>query len=65
MYEKDSVLFNQVYNKFVEEIRKRDNLNKIKIWLESIPCAFDITSIGKVLAHANAQKCYDKFPPLN
>ena len=36
----------------------------LKDWIEKIPNSFSITSVGKVLAHANAQRCDDKLPPL-
>lgn len=65
MYDNDNNLKNEVKEKFVSEIEKRPNLVKIKNWIDKIPMSFSTTPIGKVLAHANAQRCNKEFPPLN
>jgi len=65
LYTKDSKLKNEVEEAFLSEWNKRDNLALLKTWLEKIPNSFSITSVGKVLAHANAQRCDNKLPPLN
>ncbi len=65
MYVKDSKLKNDVEESFVSEWDKRKNLALLRRWLEKIPISFSITSVGKVLAHANAQRCDSKLPPLN
>ncbi|MEE1226484.1 MAG: LPO_1073/Vpar_1526 family protein [Bacteroidales bacterium] len=65
LYVKDSKLKNDVEESFISEWDKRSNLASLRKWLEKIPHSFSITSVGKVLAHANAQRCDSKLPPLN
>ena len=65
LYIKDSKLKNDVEESFISEWDKRSNLALLRKWLEKIPFSFSITSVGKVLAHANAQRCDSKLPPLN
>lgn len=65
LYVKDSKLKNDVEESFISEWDKRNNLVSLRKWLENIPNSFSITSVGKVLAHANAQRCDNKLPPLN
>lgn len=64
LYSKDTKLKNDVDEKFLLEWNKRYYLSLLKDWIEKIPNSFSITSVGKVLAHANAQRCDDKLPPL-
>lgn len=64
LYSKDSQLQNNVEEKFLLEWNKRPYLSLLKDWVENIPNSFSITSVGKVLAHANAQRCDDRLPPL-
>ena len=64
LYSKDTQLKNDVEKKFLLEWNKRPHLALLKDWIEKIPNSFSITSVGKVLAHANAQRCDDKLPPL-
>ena len=65
LYSKDSNLMTKVRKTFMDEWMKRPNLNKLKLWWDKLPYAFSITSVGKVLAHANAQRCDKTLPPLN
>lgn len=65
LYSKDSNLMTKVKKTFMDEWMKRPNLNKLKLWWDKLPYAFSITSVGKVLAHANAQRCDKTLPPLN
>lgn len=64
LYSKDSNLISEMKRAFMNEWMKRSNLNKLKLWWEKLPYSFKITSVGKVLAHANAQRCEKKLPPL-
>ncbi len=51
-----------------ELISKLDSYKYIKIvseWWNQLPHACEITSIGRVLGHANAKRCYPDFPPLD
>ncbi|EGR0901433.1 TPA: LPO_1073/Vpar_1526 family protein [Vibrio parahaemolyticus] len=50
---------------FMGEWDKRANLKVLREWWEKIGFSFQITSVGKVLAHSNAQRCKKDLPPLN
>ena len=65
LYKKDEPLKNENIQKFMLEWDKRDNLKKLRIWWDNIGTSFDITSVGKVLAHSNAQRCDNKLPALD
>ena len=52
-------------NKFMEEWNKRTNLKILREWWDNINVSIELTSVGKVLAHANAQRCDKRLPPLN
>ena len=65
LYNGTEELKNKIKNNLVNEISKRENLTKVKKWIESIPKSFTITPIGKALANANAQRIYPEFPPLD
>jgi len=41
------------------------NLKKLMDWWDSITTPFAITSVGSVLAHANAQRCDPNVPSLD
>lgn len=64
MYDKNT-LKDEINKLFIIEIEKRPNLLKIKKWIDKIPNSFNITPIGRVLAHANAQRCNKEFPSLD
>ena len=40
-------------------------LKMVRLWWDELPHSFDITSVGKVLAHANAKRYNDKVPDLD
>ena len=65
LYNNDSNLIQNVIQRFVEEWNKRESLRKLKEWWNDIPNSITITEVGKVLAHANAQRCDNTLPPLN
>lgn len=65
LYVQDHNLRNINVSYFMSEWNKRDNLKMISDWWSNIPTAFQITSVGRVLAHSNAQRCDNKLPPLN
>ena len=50
---------------FTEEWDSRPHLKTIRKWWDDIPLALSITSAGQVLAHANAQRCDSRLPPMN
>jgi hypothetical protein len=43
---------------------KRKNIYIIKKWWNSLNANFEITSVGRVLAHSNAQRCDRRLPAL-
>ena len=45
-------------------MEEKRNTQFIAKWWNEIPMAFDITAVGTVLAHANAQRCDSSIPPL-
>ena len=49
----------------MEEWNKRTNLKILREWWDNIKFSMQLTSVGKVLAHANAQRCDESLPPLN
>lgn len=65
LYTNDAALQEQVRQNFIKEIEKRPSLKALKIWWNSIPYALHITAVGRVLAHANAQRLAPTIPPLN
>lgn len=64
LYDKDANLKQQNINVFMNEWDRRSNLYTVKLWWDSIDTLFQLTSVGKVLAHSNAQRCDKKLPPL-
>ena len=64
MYKKDDELTNEVNRKFMEMWDSFDTLSTVRIWWESIPMAFSVTSVGKVLAHTNAKRCDHGIPDM-
>ncbi len=47
---------------FEKELDKRPTLKTLNEWWSSIPTGITITSVGKVLAHSNAQRCDNTLP---
>ena len=64
MYETDKNIRQENLNKFIEEWDKQPNLKTLRVWWNNLGVDIRLTSVGKVLAHANAQRCYKNFPPL-
>lgn len=65
LYEQDAEIRQENVNKFMEEWDKRANLKILRGWWNNIEVSIQLTSVGKVLAHANAQRCDGSLPPLN
>lgn len=65
LYSKDINIRNQNVKNFMEEWNKLPNLNKLREWWDNINIRIQLTSVGKVLAHSNAQRCDKNLPPLN
>ena len=51
--------------KFIDELEKRDNLKRLREWWNGIHQALQITGVGKVLAHSNAQRIDNTLPSLD
>ena len=62
---KDENIKQQNSIKLMEEWDKRPNLKILREWWDLIPTSFEITSVGNVLAHSNAQRCDKNLPPLD
>lgn len=65
LYKSDGSIRNANIQKFMEEWDNRPNLRTLKEWWDNIDISFQLTSVGKVLAHSNAQRCDKTLPPLN
>jgi len=65
LYKQDGNIKQENIKKFMEEWDKRPNLKILREWWDNIGTSFQITSVGKVLAHSNAQRCDKNLPPLN
>lgn len=65
LYKQDVEIRQENVNKFMEEWNKRANLKILREWWNNIEVSIQLTSVGKVLAHANAQRCDESLPSLN
>lgn len=65
LYSKDGNLKQNNVNLFMSEWNERPNLKILREWWDNISTCFTITSVGKVLAHSNAQRCDKNLPPLD
>jgi len=64
LYDTNEELKKKVVDRFMSEWKKRKALASLCEWWDSIPIVFQITAVGKVLAHSNAQRCDKSIPPL-
>ena len=55
----------KVKSEFMGKWDSFNSLKEIKTWWDSLPHSFDITAVGKVLAHANAKRYNSRIPDLN
>ncbi|MEZ9840235.1 LPO_1073/Vpar_1526 family protein [Vibrio sp. 10N.261.52.C11] len=65
LYDSNVNVKNENTRLFMEAWDKKTNLNALKSWWNNLQVSIQITSVGKVLAHANAQRCDKNLPPLN
>ncbi|KIF52247.1 hypothetical protein H735_15665 [Vibrio owensii CAIM 1854 = LMG 25443] len=49
---------------FMKKWNEKHNLKALSEWWNKMDVSFQVTSVGRVLAHANAQRCENKLPPL-
>lgn len=54
-----------INDNFGEKIKEYSNLCVIREWWNSIPCAFQITAVGRVLAHSNAKRIDNDLPDMD
>ena len=54
-----------VLDSFVAKIKEYSNLKKIQEWWNNIPYAFQITAVGKALAHSNAKRIDNSLPDMD
>lgn len=64
LYDTNVELKKKVVDRFMGEWKKRKALSSLCEWWDNIPIVFQITAVGKVLAHSNAQRCDKSIPPL-
>lgn len=65
LYSDDIELIGKFKDAFMEKWDSYKKLNLIRVWFEELPNSFIITPIGRVLAHANAQKYNDSIPNMD
>lgn len=65
LYSKESDLRNENIIEFLKLWENHESLRKLRNWWDSIPVSFNITAVGRVLAHANAQRCDPTLPALD
>ena len=65
LYSKNGNIKKENISLFIENWDKRANLKALKTWWDNLNIGIQITSVGKVLAHSNAQRCDKNLPPLN
>ncbi len=65
LYKQDNNIKQENIKLFMEEWDKNTNLKILKDWWDNLDVLIQITSVGKVLAHSNAQRCDKSLPPLN
>ena len=65
LYKQDNNIKQENIKLFMEEWDKNENLKMLKNWWDNLDVLIQITSVGKVLAHSNAQRCDKSLPPLN
>lgn len=65
LYKQDSGIKQNNIRQFMDEWNKQPNLKKLRDWWDKLSTGIQLTSVGRVLAHSNAQRCDKNLPPLN
>ena len=65
MYSNDATLQNQVKNKFINILMSYNSIKTISTWWNDFNTSFALTSIGRVIAHANAQRIDNTLPNMD
>lgn len=64
MYETSPQLQKKLKDNFVKELYSRTHIKTVADWWNKIPNAFTVTSVGKVIAFTNANRCGSQMPSL-
>ncbi len=64
LYAKSDYLNQQAKNRFTELLNGFNVLSKLRQWWDGIPGCFDVTQVGRILAHTNAKRCDPTIPDL-
>ena len=65
LYSRNTTLKNDNIVEFFKLWDKYESLRIMRNWWNDIPYSFILTAVGRVLAHANAQRCDPTLPPLD
>ena len=65
LYSKDTLIAKKVKEKFIELLKSYKSIKEIIEWRNKIGTSFNLSSIGKVIAHANAKKIDTTLPDLD
>jgi hypothetical protein len=65
LYKQDETVKQENIKVFMQEWDKRQNLKTLREWWDSMHTNIQLTSVGKVLAHSNAQRRDKTLPPLD
>lgn len=65
LYEQDSSKKQDNVKAFMEKWNGMAHLKALREWWDHIDLAFEITAVGRVLAHSNAQRCDNSLPPMD
>jgi hypothetical protein len=65
LYKQDEAIKQKNIIVFMEEWNKRPHLKTLREWWDNINNSIQVTSVGKVLAHSNAQRCDKNLPSLD
>lgn len=62
LYDKNIEVINKVKENFTKELDNFANIQKARDFWNAIPYAINVTSVGRVLAHANAKRFESSLP---
>ena len=65
LYDKDIEVINKVKENFSKELENYNNITIAREFWNRIPYAINVTSVGRVLAHANAKRFDSTLPDFN
>ena len=65
LYKNEPKLKTENITEFFRILNTHESLKQLATWWDTIPVSFVITAVGRVLAHANVQRCDPTLPPLD